>query len=516
MKIKKILIANRSEVASRVIFACKSLNIKTVAIYCKEDRNLAYNFQADENHELSGSGANTYLNQNEIIKIAKKLNVDAIHPGYGFLSENSIFAKKVIDTGIKWIGPNPEIIKLMGNKINARNIMQKNNVPVIPAEFITHSEETFNVNAKIKILKNIVNKIGLPVILKDPLGGGGKGIRTIFNASDLANTFNTIKSESARLTGSTQILVEKYIKTARHIEIQIAGDGKNFIHMYERECSTQRRHQKIIEEAPCIFLNKKLLNKIYKAAIKAISAIKYNSIGTVEFIVTPDNNFYFLEMNTRLQVEHSVTEETTGIDLVLLQIDLAQNKKLKLKQSEITLKNHAIECRIYAEDTNNNFTPNTGIITNLEIPNMPRTRIDHNLEKFLEITANFDPMLAKITCSGQTRDIAIKNTLTVLNQTKIDGLKTNIDFLKKLLQTNEFVSGQINTQTVESDSFKKNILKDCNNNKLEQSKLEQSKLEQSQLEQAEIAAIFSIFIKEQINKQLLTRISKNWGKRSWQ
>ncbi|KKP22970.1 MAG: Propionyl-CoA carboxylase subunit alpha [candidate division TM6 bacterium GW2011_GWF2_28_16] len=497
MIFNKILIANRGEIASRIIFACKSLNIKTVAIYYEQDKSLPYVFQADENHKLSGSGASAYLNQEEIINIAKKFNVEAIHPGYGFLSENSDFAQKVIAAGINWIGPSPEIIKLMGDKINAKNIMLKAGVPTIPAVFVSHDIE-------INKLLNLINiNIGYPVILKDPLGGGGKGIKKVFNPEELESAFNTIKSESSRLTSSNNILIEKYIQKGRHIEVQVAGDGKNFVHLYERECSIQRRHQKIIEEAPCNFLDKNILNNIYNAAIKAISIINYDNIGTVEFIVTPDNNFYFLEINTRLQVEHSVTESITGIDLVLLQISLAQEKNLNLKQENINIKNHAIECRIYAEDPNNSFMPSTGKIINLILPNTPNTRIDSNLEQDQEITAFFDPMLAKITCSGTTRNIAIKNMLTILNQTEISGIKNNINFLINILNSPEFNSGDIHTQLIES-----NILNFLNNNNF------------INTHELEIANIFLKFIQDKnINSNKFNinnyKNIKNWGRKSW-
>lgn len=454
-KIKKILIANRSEITSRIIFTCKTLNIKTVAIYSKEDINLAYVYQADENHELSKSGASAYLEQDEIIEIAKKLNVDAIHPGYGFLSENYIFAQKVINAGLIWIGPNPEIIKAMGDKINARILMQKVDVPVVPGNFISH--ETSNSD-----ILHIANKIDFPLILKDPLGGGGKAIKKVFNIQDLIPAINTVKSESSRLTKSNQILMEKYIENGRHIEVQIAGDGKNFIHIYERECSIQRRHQKIIEETPCKFVSQKTLNKIYKAAINAAKNISYNNIGTVEFIVTPEENFYFLEINTRLQVEHSITEETTGIDLVALQIELAQNNKLNLLQKNIKRSKHAIECRIYSEDPNNKFLPSTGIIKNLQIPQAPYTRIDHNLENEQEISALFDPMIAKITCWGKNREIAINNLLTMLNQININGISNNINLLINILKNKNFQTGEIDTLFIEkflNDINKKNLNK---------------------------------------------------------
>ena len=506
MVIKKILIANRSEVSSRIIFSCKNLGIKTVAIYCEQDSRLSYIYQADENHSLKGFGASAYLEQEEIIQIAKKLNVDAIHPGYGFLAENYNFAQKVIDAGLTWIGPNPEIIKSMADKINARNIMKKNGVPIIPGYLVSHNENE-------KIIKSLATKIGFPLILKDPLGGGGKGIKKVFKPEELIPAFNTVKSESSRLTKSNQssllrILMEKYIQQARHIEVQIAGDGKNFIHMFERECSIQRRHQKIIEETPCNFVKEEVLDQIYKAAIKAAKAVKYNNIGTVEFIVT-NNNFYFLEMNTRLQVEHSITEQTTGIDLVELQIKIATEKTLHLKQKDIKQNTHSIECRIYSEDPENNFLPSVGKIENLIIPQTPYTRIDHNLEEGMEVTSFFDPMLAKITVWGQNRKKAINNMLTCLTLLKIEGIKTNIEFLKTILSSEKFLSGNIHTQSIESEEH----------TSVETFNVQESFIEKNNnhsTHEKEIALIIAACIpQKKVSKKTDNKIN-NWRIQQWQ
>ena len=503
MNIKKILIANRSEIASRIIFSCKSMNIKTVAIYCEKDYILPFIYQADENHMLKKNDATAYLEQNEIIAIAKKLNADAIHPGYGFLSENYNFVQKVISAGLIWIGPNHKIIKSMADKVNARKIMKKNDVPIIPGYLISHNENE-------KTIKKLAIKIGFPLILKDPLGGGGKGIKKVFSPDELVSAFNTVKSESSRLTQSNQssllrILMEKYIQKARHIEVQIAGDGKNFIHLYERECSIQRRHQKIIEETPCNFVKKEILDQIYKTAIKVAAATKYNSIGTVEFIVTP-KNFYFLEMNTRLQVEHSVTEQTTGIDLVELQIKIAQNNKLDLEQKDIKQTDHSIECRIYSEDPKNNFIPSTGKIENLIIPQTPCTRIDHNLNENMEITPFFDPMIAKITIWGQSRNNAINKMLTYLTLLKIEGIKTNIEFLKTILNSEEFLSGNIHTQLIEQE----NLIEKTKNKSEETFNVNEYQHEK------EIALIIAACLpqKKQCKKEV-TKVN-NWRMQQWQ
>lgn len=446
-KIKKILIVNRSEIASRIIATCKALNIRTVALYSKQDKFLDYVFQADENYFLSKDGGAAYLEQDEVIDIAKKFNVDAIHPGYGFLSENFSFAQKVIDANIIWIGPNPSVIRMMADKINAKNIMQNNKVNVIPGRFVD-----FNITER--DLYNIAQDIGYPVIVKDPLSGGGKGIKKVYDSKSLISNFDLVKSESCKYTHAKQILIEKFILNPKHIEVQVAGDGINFVHLYERDCSIQRRHQKIIEEAPASFLNNKILDEIYKLAILAIKAINYDNIGTVEFLVK-NKDIYFLEVNTRLQVEHSVTEQITGIDLVELQILLAQNKKLKLRQSDIKQNCHAIECRIYSEDSENNFIPSSGLITNLHLPNHPYIRLDHNITQNCDITPFFDPMIVKVTSWGFSRDRAIFNMISYLDQIKIDGIKTNICFLKEVLITDEFKNGKFDTQILERKKIKK-------------------------------------------------------------
>ncbi|MCK4651314.1 ATP-grasp domain-containing protein [Candidatus Babeliales bacterium] len=448
-KIKKVLIANRSEISSRIIFTCKRLGIKTVSIYCPQDKFLPYVWQADQNYPLSKNDFCAYIAQDEIIKIALNTKSDAIHPGYGFLSENAQFAKKVIDAGLLWIGPSPKTIKQMSDKILAKKIMQKFNIPVINGAYL----KIANKNS----IKKKCEKIGFPIILKDPLGGGGKAIRKVNNPSELENTLKTVISEAKTLSNSNQILIEKYIEKGRHIEIQIAGDGKNFIHLYERECSIQRRHQKIIEESPCVFLDKNTLEKMYQTAIKTAKSVSYENIGTVEFIVTPNQNFYFLEMNTRLQVEHSVTELTTGLDLVEMQIKIAQTKQLPYSQKEISRNFHSIECRIYAEDPFKNFTPSSGKITNLKIPNGSFIRHDHNLEENQTITSFFDPMISKITTWGKNRQSAINNMIQALNQFEINGIKTNIALLKKIITSNEFLEGNIHTQLLNDSAYQKKI-----------------------------------------------------------
>ncbi|MFH1644720.1 MAG: biotin carboxylase N-terminal domain-containing protein [bacterium] len=436
--IKKILIANRGEIVSRIIFTCKKLGIKTVAIYTKQDEFSKFVHEADEAYKLSTEGASAYLNQKEIINIAQQSNSDAIIPGYGFLSENYQFVDLVTHNGLTWIGPKTQTIKIMGSKTESRKIAEKINVPIIPG---------FNLKLnEMEQGKKLGSKIGYPILLKDPLAGGGKAMRVVLNEKEFDSCWQRVASESEKLTSSNQILLEKFIEKGRHVEIQIAGDGKNFIHLYERECSIQRRNQKIIEQTPCEFLDPKILNKMYSAALKIAESTKYDNLGTVEFIVCPDQKFYFLEMNTRLQVEHSITEFTTGLDLVELQIKITQNKKLPIEQKNVSRKNFALECRIYAEDPEQNFAPSTGIINFLKIPDIFFGRIDHNLEQNLEITPFFDPMIAKVTTFGENKMAAIQNMLYVLEQFKIIGIKNNIEFLQLILKTEEMQADQIHTQ----------------------------------------------------------------------
>ena len=493
--IKKVLIANRSEICSRIQFTCKKLGIKTVSIFSSEDQFLPFVCQTSQNYMLSKNGIDAYNNQDEIIKIAIKTNCDAIHPGYGFLSENGDFAQKVVDADLTWIGPEPKNIKLMADKIQSRNTLEKAKIPFIPG---------FKVNSKNKDqAKKLALKIGYPIILKDPLGGGGKAIKRIDHPKDFDHLFDLTLSQAQQNTGSEELLLEKYIQNGRHIEIQIAGDGKNFIHLFERECSIQRRHQKIIEEAPCNFLDKNILKKMYQAAISIAKTINYKNIGTVEFLVTPKQKYYFLEMNTRLQVEHSITELTTGIDLVELQIHLAQNETLPFDQKEIIQNNHAIECRIYAEDAQNYFLPSCGKITNLKIPTNPYLRIDHNLEMNQEITPFFDPMISKISCSGKTRQDAIKNMQETLNELKIEGIKTNTKILKAILDSEEFLTGNVHTQLLNDQKFFKKIIK--NTYKFNSS-------------EEEDIALISAYLLEQTSKQTHKHKKSrqsNWRQQQW-
>ena len=438
MTITKVLIANRGEIASRIIATCTARGVQTVAIYCTEDAQSPYVFAASEHHALSKSGSAAYLDTREIIDIAVRCGVSAIHPGYGFLAENAAFARAVIDAGLTWIGPAPETIDAMGCKASAREVMQAAGVPVLAGKTIDGDAD------------EIAALTGYPLLLKAALGGGGKAMRKVEGPEELATALATVTREAKALFSSTTIIAEKYLENARHVEVQIAGDGQQYVHLYERECSIQRRHQKVIEEAPCSFISQGCKDKLYEYALLATRAVHYRSVGTVEFLVTANEQIYFLEMNTRLQVEHPVTEMVTGIDLVGLQLDIAQGT-LPLSQEDISLRGHAIEVRINAE--NHNFMPSTGTIALLNLPEGPFVRLDHNLCEGVVVTPYFDPMLAKLICYGQTRGQAMQNLQAALQQFAIAGIESNIDLLAQIISTKEFTLGAYHTKWLEDTTF---------------------------------------------------------------
>ncbi len=436
---KKILIANRSEIALRIQQTCKSLGIKTVAIYAPEDAQASYVYQADEAYALSLQGFQAYLNQEEVLAIACQARADAIHPGYGFLSESFSFAQKVEEAGILWIGPTADTMLLTGDKAQARALMNKIKVP------INLGREFKPVAFDLDRAKECAQELGYPIIIKDSLGGGGKAMRRVERDVDFGAAWHAVLSEGKRLGFSGNIIVEKYLVDARHVEVQIAGDGERFIHLYERECSVQRRHQKIIEEAPCRFVAQDVLNSMYDAAVSIARAVRYRGIGTVEFLVTDTGRFYFLEVNARLQVEHSVTELTTGVDLVALQIAIATTDRLPLSQRNITRTGHAIECRVYAEDPSKNFLPSVGVIDFLKVPRGPFVRVDHDLCAGREITPFFDAMIAKISVWGLDRNTALANMRAALSDFVLSGCITNRILLSSILVNKDFVLGRIST-----------------------------------------------------------------------
>lgn len=442
MIIQKLLIANRGEIARRVIRTCKERNIQTVAVYSEADKDMPFVREADERVLIGPPPvAQSYLNMEEIIKAAKETGAQAIHPGYGLLSENPTFTRRCAEEGIVFLGPKPEVMKAMGDKIEARKIMEDAGVPVVPG----YSGNIESVEQACEIASGI----GYPVMLKASAGGGGIGMQLCYNEEDIQKAFNSTKGRAKAYFGSDAMFIEKYIEQPHHIEVQIAGDEHGqVIHLLERECSVQRRHQKVVEESPSPFLTDETRAKICEAAVKAAEAVSYTGVGTVEFIMGADQSFYFLEMNTRLQVEHPVTEEMTGIDLVSMQIDIAEGKPLSVKQEEVKALAHAIELRIYAEDPKT-FFPSPGKILVYEKPTGERIRMDDGVEAGSQVTPFYDPMIAKLILSGNTRDEAIDRALNALEGLKVEGIKTNITMLQAVLQHEQFQKGEYDTTFVQ-------------------------------------------------------------------
>ena len=424
MKLKRILVANRGEIARRVFKTIKELGMDAIAMHSEADRNSLFVKEADESFLLP----NGYLDQDTIINKAKELKVDAIHPGYGFLSENAEFCKKVKDEKIVWIGPDAETISLMGDKINSKNFCTKENIP------------TLQKTSKVSDAK----KIGFPILVKASAGGGGKGMRIVKTEKELKDAVIAAKREAKSSFDDDRVFLEKYIEHSRHIEVQILGDNfGNVIHLGERECSIQRRHQKIIEESPSSRLTNKIREDITSAAVKLGKKLNYKSAGTVEFLFDEDTNeFWFLEVNTRLQVEHPVTEEVTGIDLVKEQIKIASGKKLDFLQEDIEFNGHAIEARLYAENPENDFLPEIGSINKLSCANNKGIRWDTGIATGDRITPDYDPMLAKVIAIGETREQSAKLLAKELRSTHLAGIKTNKDFLVQCLENNSFLKGK--------------------------------------------------------------------------
>ena len=431
MTIKKLLIANRGEIASRIISSAHDMGISCVAIYTEADKDTPYVREADQAFKLSDS----YLNSKEILDIALKSNSDAIHPGYGFLSENAAFANQVKKLNIKWVGPSSNAIKKMGDKLTAKEIAIKANVPTLP---MTSDPKK-------------ANSIGYPILVKAAAGGGGKGMRIVEKAKDLNESIKAAEREAEGGFGDKRVFLERYIKRSRHIEIQILGDAfGNIVHLGERECSIQRRHQKIVEESPSPMVDEEMREKMGEAAIKLASKLKYESAGTVEFLVDEKTKeFWFLEVNTRLQVEHPVTEEVTGIDLVKEQLRIASGEELGYEQIDIDFYGSSIEVRLYAEDPGNDFLPVTGKMIAFEPSDDPLVRWDVGIESGSNITANFDPMLAKVISFGETRLEAANKLALALENSHFGGMKTNRDYLVSILRSKEYLDGDTTTDFVE-------------------------------------------------------------------
>jgi 3-methylcrotonyl-CoA carboxylase alpha subunit len=445
MSLKKCLIANRGEIAVRIIRACHELNMIAVAVYSEADANAKHVQLADEAYTIGAPPPHqSYLNAETLIITAQKSGCDCVHPGYGFLSENAAFAQAVLDAGLTWVGPAPDAIRAMGVKTEARALMQNAGVPVVPG---FQSD-----NATLDELIAAAENIGYPVMVKAAGGGGGKGIRVVYQAVDLSEAIQGARSEAKKAFNDPRIFLERYIENGRHIEIQVLADTQgNTVHLFERECSTQRRHQKIIEESPSPLVTPQMRQQMGAAAVAAAQAVNYVNAGTVEFIATPQGEFFFLEMNTRLQVEHPVTELVTGIDLVKLQFRVAAGEALPFSQNDLTQNGHAIECRIYAEDARNNFLPAIGTLQQFIPPHAPGIRVDSGIQLGDTITIHYDPMIAKLIVHDATREAAMRRMLQALDETVILGTTTNIDFLQAILQHPVFIDGQVDTKFVDAN-----------------------------------------------------------------
>ena len=439
---KKVLIANRGEIARRVIRTLKKMNIASVAIYSDSDRNAPHVLEADEAVYVGESpSSESYLKQDVILQYCKELGVDGIHPGYGFLSENAGFARKVKEAGITFIGPSPEAMEVMGDKLSAKQAVKEFGVPLVPG--VDHA--ITDVNEAIKIAE----EVGYPILIKASAGGGGKGMRLVENSAEFVEQMKLAQNEARSSFGDDAVFIEKFVTKPRHIEIQVFADrAGNTVYLFERECSIQRRHQKVVEEAPSALLTPELRKEMGEAAVAVCKACNYEGAGTVEFLVDADKKFYFLEMNTRLQVEHPVTEEITKLDLVEWQIRVARGENLPKLQDELQIHGHAIEVRVYAEDTLNGFTPDIGRLDRYRIPTGRSVRVDDAFLEGMDIPIYYDPMIAKLVVWGKTREDAIKRTLVAIDEYQISGVKTTLDFGKYVLKHPAFVSGDFDTNFV--------------------------------------------------------------------
>ena len=444
-KINKILVANRGEIAIRIMRTCREMDIATVAVFSDADRTSMHVRYADEAYYVGPAPSkDSYLKADKIIEVALQSKADAIHPGYGFLSENAGFARLCNESGITFIGPSPEVIDKMGDKIQARKAMITAGVPVVPGttEAIQSEDEAIST----------IQTIGLPVMIKASAGGGGKGMRLVEKTEDIISAVRAARSEALASFGNDAVYIEKYVTSPHHIEFQVLGDQHgNVIHLFERECSIQRRHQKMVEETPSVLMTDDLRYQMGKHAVDAAKAVNYVGAGTIEFLVDNDLNYYFLEMNTRLQVEHPITERVTGIDLVKKQIEVAEGKPLNLVQSELEQKGHAIECRIYAEDSDNNFMPSAGKIHTITQPLGLGVRTDGYVYEGYEIPIHYDSMISKLIVWAQTREEAIQRMRRALYEYKITGIRTSLKFLERIMDTPDFVCGNYDTNFIEKN-----------------------------------------------------------------
>ncbi len=443
--LQKILIANRGEIAVRIIRACREMGIRTVAVYSEADKNSLHKTLADEAICIGpAASSKSYLNMKAILEAACLTGADSIHPGFGFLSENASFAKICNDMGIKFIGPSGDLINLLGNKSKAKETMKKAGVPVVPGSegLIKSKEEAIELAEKIKY----------PVILKASAGGGGRGIRIAYSKEELEKSYDIVKQEAKISFGDDSIYLEKFIENPRHVEIQILADEHgNCIHLGERDCSIQRRNQKIIEETPSMAINDKTRKKMGQVAVKAVKEIGYTNVGTIEFLVDKNQDFYFMEMNTRVQVEHPITEMVTGIDIIKEQIKIASGQKMLLKQEDIKFTGHVMEARINAENSDKNFMPCPGKITGLHLPGGNGIRVDTAIYAGYTVPANYDAMIAKIIAQGKNREEAIAKLRSAIAELVVEGIDTNTDFILKILENENFKTNQYDTSFVEKE-----------------------------------------------------------------
>lgn len=440
---QKILVANRGEIAQRVMRTAREMGIKTVAVYSEADRNMPFVRFADEAVCIGPApSSQSYLRADKIIEVAKQVGADAIHPGYGFLSENASFSKAVADAGLIFIGPSAYSIEMMGSKISAKQAAKKFNVPMVPG--------TENPLESVEEAKKIAKEAGYPVLIKASAGGGGKGMRVVNNEAELESQMQMAKSEALSSFGDDAVFIEKYVASPKHIEIQLLGDQHgNYVYLFERECSIQRRHQKLIEEAPSSCLTPDIRKAMGESAVAVARSCKYHGAGTVEFLVDDDLNFYFLEMNTRLQVEHCVSEMITGIDLVKEQIKVARGEKLSFTQDDLKINGHSIELRVCAEDPANNFLPDTGKLDTYMPPKGPGVRVDDGYEQGMDIPIFYDPMIAKLVVHAATRDEAIDRLCRAVDEYHISGIQTTLGFGKWAVQTEPFRQGKFDTRFIE-------------------------------------------------------------------
>jgi len=488
---KKILVANRGEIALRVMRTARKMGIATVAVYSEADRNAPHVRFADEAVLLGPApSAQSYLKADKIIEVALQLGVDGIHPGYGFLSENAVFAQKVADAGITFIGPKPHSIEIMGSKLSAKEAAKKYEVPMVPGieEAITD----------VAMAKEIGRRVGYPILIKASAGGGGKGMRIVEREEDTQEQMERAISEAISAFGDGAVFIEKYVTGPRHIEVQVMGDQHgNIVYLFERECSIQRRHQKVVEEAPSTIVSPEMRKTMGEAAVRVAQSCDYEGAGTVEFLVDAERNFYFLEMNTRLQVEHPITEMITGLDLVEWQIRVARGEKLAFAQEDLHIQGHALELRVYAEDPMNNFLPSVGTLEKYRTPSGPGIRVDGGFEEGMEVPIYYDPMLAKLVVHAPTRAQAIQKLKEAIADYEVEGVSTTLPFGLFVLNHPAFISGDFDTHFVQ-DYFNP------------------QKMTDSLAEGAEVAALFGLkWHLEQRKKLVVPHISSDkWRERS--